>query len=139
MFQFIIKWLLYLVGTLYILVEKFRQYPNEEKDNILGVKVDEDLQEMSRHELCDFMDEYLPREGFWELNSTTKIRMGAQLLRNVGKENVQDAVGRQTFDAVCDALSNRQRSVGVAVGAFRVDVAEQHLGHGHSHADKRGC
>ena len=89
MFQFIIKWLLYLVGTLYILVEKFRRYPNEEKDNILGVKVDEDLQEMSRHELCDFMDEYLPRQGFWELNSTTKIRMGAQLLRNVGKENVQ--------------------------------------------------
>jgi hypothetical protein len=88
MFQLIIKWLLYLVGTLYIFVEQFRKYPNEEKDNILGVPIDEDLQNMTRHELCDFMDEYLPRTGFWELNSTTKIRMGAQLLRNVGKGNV---------------------------------------------------
>ena len=32
MWQFIVKWLLYSVGTLYIFVEKFRKYPNEEKD-----------------------------------------------------------------------------------------------------------
>ena len=85
MFQFIIKWLLYGVGTLYIFVEQFRKYPNEEKDNILGVSVDEELQDMSRRELCDFMDNYLPRSGFWELNSTTKIRMGAQLLKDSKK------------------------------------------------------
>ena len=87
MFQFIIKWILYLVGTLYIFIEQFRKYPNEEKDNILGLPIDKDLQEMSRHELCDYMDKYLPRGGFWELNSTTKIRMGAQLLKNGEHKN----------------------------------------------------
>lgn len=89
MFQFFIKWLMYGVGTLYIFVEKFRRYPNEEKDNILGLPIEPGMREMSRKELCEFMDDYLPRKGFWELNSTTKIRMGAQLLKNTGKENVQ--------------------------------------------------
>ena len=82
MWQFIVKWLLYSVGTLYIFVEKFRKYPNEEKDNILGLPIDENLQNMSRFELCKYMDNYMPKKGFWELNSTTKIRLGAQLLKN---------------------------------------------------------
>ncbi len=89
MFQLIIKWLLYSVGTLYIFVEKFREYPNKEKDNILGLPIDQDLQDMSRKELCEYMDKYLPKVGFWELNSTTKIRMGAQLLKNTGVKNVK--------------------------------------------------
>ena len=82
MWQFIVKWLLYSVGTLYIFVEKFRKYPNEEKDNILGLPIDDDLQDMSRFQLCEYMDNYMPKKGFWELNSTTKIRLGAQLLKN---------------------------------------------------------
>ena len=88
MFQFIIKSLLYSVGTLYIFIEKFRRYPNEEKGNILGLPIDEDLQAMSRFDLCDYMNKYMPRPGFWELNSTTKIRLGAQLLKNSEKDNV---------------------------------------------------
>jgi|TARA_R110000824_G_scaffold171135_5_gene348670 hypothetical protein len=88
MFQTIIKWLLYIVGTLYILIEKSRRYPNEEKGNILGLPINKEFQGMSRFELCEFMDDYMPRKGFWELNSTTKIRLGAQLLKNSGKENV---------------------------------------------------
>ena len=89
MWQFIVKWLLYSVGTLYIFVEKFRKYPNEEKDNILGLSIDDDLQKMSRFELCEYMDNYMPRKGFWELNSTTKIRLGAQLLKNSQYEKKQ--------------------------------------------------
>ena len=81
-FQFVIKWLLFSVGTLYIFIEKFRQYPNEEKDNILGLPIDEEIQGMSRFELCAYMDDYMPKKGFWPLNSTTKIRLGAQLLKN---------------------------------------------------------
>jgi hypothetical protein len=92
MWQFTVKWLLFAVGTLYILIEKYRKYPNEEKDNILGVPIDKDLQEMSRFELCDFMDEHLPHPGFWELNSTTKIRMGGQLLKNAVKKNGKDVI-----------------------------------------------
>lgn len=85
MFQFFIKCLLYTVGTLYIFVEKFRKYPNEEKDNILGYPIDSEFREMTRFELCAFMDEYMPKKGFWELNSTTKIRLGAQLLKRLSK------------------------------------------------------
>ncbi len=81
--QFFVKWLMYAVGTLYIFIEKLRDYPNEERDNILGLPIDEDLQQKSRFELCSYMDKGLPRPGFWDLNSTTKIRLGAQLLRNL--------------------------------------------------------
>jgi len=27
----------------------------------------------------------MPKKGFWELNSTTKIRLGAQLLKRLSK------------------------------------------------------
>lgn len=90
MFQFIVKWLLWTVGTLYILIEKFRNYPNEEKDMVLGVSICKELQEQSRFELCSFMDKTLKMDGFWELNSTTKIRLGAQLLKNAIEKNAID-------------------------------------------------
>ena len=83
MWQLIVKWTLWTVGTLYIFIEKFRDYPNEERDNILGLPIDEDLQKLSRFELCSYMDQGMPRPGFWDLNSTTKIRLGAQLMRNL--------------------------------------------------------
>ena len=83
MWQFIIKWALWIVGTLYIFIEKFRNYPNEERDNILGLKIDKDLQTMSRFDLCAYMDQGMPKKGFWDLNSTTKIRLGAQMMRNL--------------------------------------------------------
>jgi hypothetical protein len=83
MWQFVVKWALWTVGTLYIFIEKFRNYPNEERDNILGLHIDEDLRDMSRFDLCSYMDTGFPKKGFWDLNSTTKIRLGAQLMRNV--------------------------------------------------------
>tara|TARA_R110002167_G_scaffold112085_14_gene284333 strand:+ start:661 stop:1017 length:357 start_codon:yes stop_codon:yes gene_type:complete len=83
MWQFTVKWALWIVGTLYIFIEKFRDYPNEERDNILGLHIDDDLREKSRFDLCAYMDTGFPRKGFWELNSTTKIRLGAQLMRNI--------------------------------------------------------
>ena len=83
MIQFFVKWLLFAVGTFYIFIEKFRNYPNEERTNILGLPIDDDFQKMTRYELCSFMDSGMPRRGFWDLNSTTKIRLGAQMLRNL--------------------------------------------------------
>ena len=83
MWQFIVKWALWIVGTLYIFIEKFRNYPNEERDNILGLKIDPDLQKLSRFQLCTYMDKGMPKKGFWDLNSTTKIRLGAQMMRNL--------------------------------------------------------
>lgn len=83
MWQFIVKWALWIVGTLYIFIEKFRDYPNEERDSILGLKIDKDLQRMTRFQLCNYMDQGMPKKGFWDLNSTTKIRLGAQMMRNL--------------------------------------------------------
>lgn len=89
LWQFFVKWLMYAVGTLYIFIEKLRDYPNEERDNILGLHIDEDLRDKTRFELCSYMDSGFPRNGFWDLNSTTKIRLGAQLMRNLMKDKME--------------------------------------------------
>ena len=49
--QWFVKWALWIVGTFYILIEKLRDYPNEERDNILGLHIDEDLRDKTRFEL----------------------------------------------------------------------------------------
>ena len=43
--------------------------------------IDEDLQTMSRKNLCRYMDAVLPQRGFFDIQSTSKIRLGCQLLR----------------------------------------------------------
>jgi hypothetical protein len=69
-----------MFGLVYISIEKFVEYPDD--DNILGVDIDDDLHKMSRQQLCRYMDAVLPERGFFDLQSTTKIRLGCQLLRN---------------------------------------------------------
>jgi hypothetical protein len=69
-----------MFGLVYISIEKFVEYPDDDK--ILGVDIDDDLHNMSRQQLCRYMDAVLPEKGFFELQSTTKIRLGCQLLRN---------------------------------------------------------
>ena len=44
--------------------------------------IDDDLYKKSRKQLCRYMDGALPQKGFFDLQSTTKIRLGCQLLRN---------------------------------------------------------
>ncbi len=63
------------------MVEQFVEYPDD--SNILGIPIDEDLQRMSRKNLCRYMDVVLPQKGFFDIQSTTKIRLGCQLLRNL--------------------------------------------------------
>ena len=43
--------------------------------------IDYDLQVMSRQQLCRYMDAVLPEKGFFDIQSTSKIRLGCQLLR----------------------------------------------------------
>ena len=69
-----------MFGLVYISIEKYVEYPNDDK--ILGVDIDIDLHNMSRQQLCRYMDAVLPEKGFFDLQSTTKIRLGCQLLRN---------------------------------------------------------
>ena len=77
--QQILQWILNVFGTVYVLIEQFVEYPDD--DFILGMEIDEDLQNMSRQQLCRYMDAVLPQKGFFDIQSTSKIRLGCQLLR----------------------------------------------------------
>tara|TARA_R110000824_G_scaffold192933_1_gene375183 strand:+ start:236 stop:637 length:402 start_codon:yes stop_codon:yes gene_type:complete len=77
--QRIIQWILNVFGIVYVLIERHVEYPDD--DIILGMDIDEDLQTMSRHNLCRYMDAVLPQKGFFDIQSTSKIRLGCQLLR----------------------------------------------------------
>jgi len=79
--QFLLIKLLNVIGIIYVMVERFVEYPDD--SNILGIPIDEDLQRMSRKNLCRYMDVVLPQKGFFDIQSTTKIRLGCQLLRNL--------------------------------------------------------
>ena len=73
-----------IMGYVYVFLERFVKYPNDH--TILGISIDEDLQGMSRKELCNYIETNTPSEGsFWHLDSTTKIRFGAQLLREMNE------------------------------------------------------
>ena len=78
--QRILQWILNVFGTVYVIIEQYVEYPDD--SNILGMEIDEDLQTMSRKNLCRYMDAVLPEKGFFDIQSTSKIRLGCQLLRN---------------------------------------------------------
>ena len=80
MVQQILQWILNVFGTFYVLIEQHVEYPDD--DIILGMEIDDDLQRMSRKNLCRYMDAVLPEKGFFDIQSTSKIRLGCQLLRN---------------------------------------------------------
>ena len=77
--QQVLQWILNVFGTVYVLIERLVEYPDD--DIILGMDIDEDLQTMSRKNLCRYMDAVLPQRGFFDIQSTSKIRLGCQLLR----------------------------------------------------------
>ena len=78
--QRMIRLILDIFGLIYISIERFVEYPND--GEILGVGIDGDLYKMDRQQLCRYMDAVLPQGGFFEIQSTSKIRLGCQLLRN---------------------------------------------------------
>jgi len=78
--QRILKTILDIFGLVYISIEKYVEYPDDK--NLLGMEIDDDLHKMSRQQLCRYMDAVLPEKGFFDIQSTSKIRLGCQLLRN---------------------------------------------------------
>ena len=78
--QKVLRYILDIFGLIYISIEKYVEYPND--GEVLGIDIDNDLHKMSRKQLCRYMDAVLPEGGFFDLQSTTKIRLGCQLLRN---------------------------------------------------------
>ena len=87
------RFILNIFGLVYISIEKYIEYPDD--GEILGVGIDGDLYKMDRQQLCRYMDAVLPQSGFFEIQSTSKIRLGCQLLRNfhlVKKQLKEDKV-----------------------------------------------
>ena len=78
--QKMLRTILDVFGLVYITIEKYVEYPDDK--NILGMDIDDDLYKMSRQQLCRYMDAVLPQKGFFDIQSTSKIRLGCQLLRN---------------------------------------------------------
>ena len=78
--QRLLRFILDMFGYIYISIEQFVEYPDD--GEILGVGIDGDLYRMDRQQLCRYMDAVLPKSGFFEIQSTSKIRLGCQLLRN---------------------------------------------------------
>ena len=91
--QRLLRFILDMFGLIYISIEQFVEYPDD--NEILGVGIDGDLHKMSRQQLCRYMDAVLPQGGFFEIQSTSKIRLGCQLLRNfhlIKKKLTEDKV-----------------------------------------------
>ena len=95
------RFILDIFGLAYISIEKYLEYPDD--GEILGVGIDGDLYRMNRQQLCRYMDAVLPKSGFFDLQSTTKIRLGCQLLRNfhlvkkqLKEDRIQFKVQRKT-------------------------------------------
>ena len=70
------------MGRLYVWLDKKLDHPI---GPILDLKIDDDFAFMSRYELCRHVEKTfaLPKDAFWELESTQKIRFCCQNLRNI--------------------------------------------------------
>ena len=76
-----------VMGHAYVWLDKRVQYTNEEVSEVLGLKIDSDLQTSSRYELWSLIEKEfkIPKDSFWTLHSTQKIRFAAQQMREVKK------------------------------------------------------
>lgn len=81
MIQWLLKLILFVMGGIYVIIDDFVVY---KKDEIAGIKIDKDLQDLSRKQLCTFLEKKynLGEDEFWNLPSTSKIRLGCHLSLN---------------------------------------------------------
>ena len=81
MIQWTLKKLIYLMGVIYVVLDSFVKH--EDTDIILGVKIDEDFQSMTRRQLCRYVELKFGwnQDDFWNLQSTQKIRVCCQIAR----------------------------------------------------------
>jgi len=82
MIQWMLRKTIWFMGLVYVTLDKFVKY--EDSDEILGIKIDDDFQRMTRRELCNYVEfKFGWNEGsFWGLQSTQKIRICCQVARN---------------------------------------------------------
>jgi|TARA_R100000234_G_scaffold109530_1_gene81430 hypothetical protein len=76
-----------IMGRLYVWLDKRVKYTDDEVSEVLGLKIDEDLQTSSRYELCRIVEKEfkVEKDTFWNLHSTQKIRFATQQIRELKK------------------------------------------------------
>jgi len=81
--QRFIAFLIDIMGRVYVFLDSMLEHPRVSR--ILGVSIDEDFRSMTRQELCNHIEKRfdLDHDSFWNLQSTSKIRLGCQLARNL--------------------------------------------------------
>ncbi len=84
--------LMSIMGNLYVWLDKRVKYTDEEVSQVLGLDIDEDLRTSSRYELCRIVEEEfkVPKDSFWTLHSTQKIRFATQQIREMKKPSKMD-------------------------------------------------
>ena len=87
LFHWLARKLMYLMGNVYVWLDKRVKYTDEEVSNVLGLSIDPDLQTSSRYELCRLVEKEfkLEENSFWTLHSTQKIRFATQEIREMKK------------------------------------------------------
>jgi len=85
LFRWFARKLMGIMGNVYVWLDKRVEYTKEEVSTVLGLPIDEDLQISSRYELCRRVEDTfgIPKESFWSLHSTQKIRFAVQQARNL--------------------------------------------------------
>jgi len=85
LFRWFARKLMGIMGNVYVWLDKRVEYTKEEVSSVLGLPIDEDLQISSRYELCRRVEDTfgIPKESFWSLHSTQKIRFAVQQARNL--------------------------------------------------------
>ena len=89
MIQWMLRKTINLMGRVYVILDSFLK---NESGPILDIDIDIDFENMSRKELCQYVeDKFKWQHGdFWNLHSTQKIRVCCQIARNnkfrVGEE-----------------------------------------------------
>ena len=80
--QWLRRKIISFMGRVYVWLDKGLKH---ETSPILNIAIDQDLQDKSRKELCNHIEDKFrwPRDSFWELESTQKIRLCCQVARNI--------------------------------------------------------
>ena len=81
MFQWFLRKIINLMGRVYVILDSFLE---NEGVPILGIEIDGDFEIMNRKQLCQYVEHKFGwKEGeFWNLHSTSKIRVCCQIARN---------------------------------------------------------
>ena len=76
-----------VMGHAYVWLDRRVSYSDEEVREVLGLKIDRDLQTSSRYELCQLIEKEfkVDKDSFWNLHRTQKIRFAAQQIREMKK------------------------------------------------------